>query len=458
MSSRLPIVLIHGYSDHGKSFQRWTTLLRDRGYDPTLIHIADYQTLTNEITIKDLAEGLDRALHDEARLKDEQPFDAIVHSTGMLVIRSWLVTYAHRRQRLKHLIGLAPATFGSPLAHKGRSWLGAIFKGNKTPGPDFMEAGNGVLDGLELASAFTWDLAHRDLIGDTTFYGPTKRTPYPFVFCGTNDYGGLRRLINEDGTDGTVRWAGCSLDTRKITLDFTRDPDIKTDRDRLQLGHAENLETMPVTLMPGLNHTTILSDPSPGLVDLVTRALEVESLADFEVWRRRAAKVHMKTAGEVDQWQQFVVRALDERGDPITDYNVQLFSVEQGKKTRVHRNFAIDVHAYREDSSLRCFHVKISDRDLQELPNLWAQVIASTGSTWVGYRSVHPDPLGQAETDEERGMVQIQLDLSRMIRKASPIKFFYPFTTTLIELRLDREPLPLTRPNKLFRFVPGSLS
>src|ERR1035441_4017414 len=49
-------------------------------------------------------------------------------------------------------------------AHKGRTWLGALLKGGKNPlGPDFLNAGDHVLEGLELGSTFTWDLAHLDL-------------------------------------------------------------------------------------------------------------------------------------------------------------------------------------------------------------------------------------------------------------------------------------------------------
>ncbi len=153
---RLPIVLVHGYSDMGASFRTWRDLLQARGYDATTIHIGNYVSLSNEVTIKDIAEGFDRALRERAGLKPDEPFDAIVHSTGMLVVREWLVAYASRNERLKHLVGLAPATFGSPMAHKGRSWLGAIFKGGKEPGPDFMEAGDLVLAGLELGSRYTW--------------------------------------------------------------------------------------------------------------------------------------------------------------------------------------------------------------------------------------------------------------------------------------------------------------
>ena len=118
---RNPIVLVHGYSDDGAAFKVWERILEQRGYDVAMVHACSYRSLTNEVTIKDIAEGFDRALQLRAGLDADEPFDAIVHSTGMLVIRAWLTAYAGRRDRLKHLIGLAPATFGSPLAHKGRS-------------------------------------------------------------------------------------------------------------------------------------------------------------------------------------------------------------------------------------------------------------------------------------------------------------------------------------------------
>src|SRR5256885_9746267 len=118
MTEHYPVVLIHGYSDEGKSFAPWKAFLESKDYTTQEISVANYESLTNEVTIKDVAEGFDRALRTQAHLSAEQPFSAIVHSTGMLVIRSWLTTYESRRGRLKHLVALAPATFGSPLAHK----------------------------------------------------------------------------------------------------------------------------------------------------------------------------------------------------------------------------------------------------------------------------------------------------------------------------------------------------
>ena len=146
------IVLIHGYSDQGKSFRTWSEkLCGDPARDVKTIGIGNYQSLTDEVTIKDLADGLDRALQHRFQ-NDEQEFDAIVHSTGMLVLREWFVRDRRRLKRLKHLVAIAPATFGSPLARQGRSWLGAVFKGQHHLGPDFLAAGDAILDGLELAS------------------------------------------------------------------------------------------------------------------------------------------------------------------------------------------------------------------------------------------------------------------------------------------------------------------
>jgi hypothetical protein len=163
------------------------------------------------------------------------------------------------------------------LAHKGRSWIGAIFKGNKDFGPDFMEAGDGVLDGLELGSRFTWDLAHIDLVGEDTFYGPTKKTPFAFVLCGNKPYGGLRRLVSEEGSDGTVRWAGCPLNTRKILLDLTRHED---DKPRIELAPWRNMD-IPLIFVDKLNHGSILSDPTEPLLQLIDEALQVSNQAAF---------------------------------------------------------------------------------------------------------------------------------------------------------------------------------
>jgi pimeloyl-ACP methyl ester carboxylesterase len=448
---RNPVVLIHGYSDDATVFKSWERILERRAYDVATIHTCSYRSLTNEVTIKDIAEGFDRALRIRAGLSEDQPFDAIVHSTGMLVIRSWLTAYAGRRDRLKHLIGLAPATFGSPLAHKGRSWLGALFKGNRHLGPDFMEAGDRILDELELASRFSWELAHLDLLGEETFYGPTRRTPYVFVFCGNESYSGLRQLVAEPGSDGTVRWAACPLNTRKIILDLTHDPAREGSERRISVADWKNTD-IPLIPIDGKSHETILSDPGDELAELVDSALQVSSAPTFAQWIEDATKRTQRARAKMEEWQQFVVRVTDERGDPIPDYNIQLFrhGATGGSDSGIHQ-FDVDVHTYRGDPSLRCFHVRLADLDYKKLSNLWVRVIASSGSQLVGYQGFGSEKSPEIPVRGEGGKWDAALDISSLADDTG-IRFFYPFTTTLIELKLNREPLPLTGKNEVCWF------
>jgi pimeloyl-ACP methyl ester carboxylesterase len=437
-----PLVLVHGYSDSAGAFRQWESLLTARGRDVTAIHAASYRSLTNEVTIRDIAEGFDRALAIRAGLDGDEPFDAIVHSTGMLVVRAWLTGFAGRRDRLKHLVCLAPATFGSPLAHKGRSWLGALFKGEKRLGPDFLEAGDRILDGLELASRFSWDLAHEDLLGEETFYGPTKKTPFVFVFCGAAGYSGIRKLIEEPGTDGVVRWAGCALNTRKIILDLTV---AAGDSRQIRIADWKNVD-IPMVPVKGRNHGSIVSDPGTELVEMVESALDVSSAAGYAAWHAVAARRTRDTRSGMRRWQQFIIRALDERGDPITDYNVQLYTVSaRGRELEV-REFDLDVHTYREDASLRCFHVDLDAIEPERLENLWLKVMASSGSELVGYHGTIVD-----SSDGDEGKWSGEMDLSPLVDDEG-VKFFYPFTTTLVELRLNREPMPLEGVNRLCWF------
>ncbi|MEO6046520.1 MAG: hypothetical protein ABIQ57_03505 [Candidatus Kapaibacterium sp.] len=457
------LILIHGYSDHGESFNTWRDLLGKDGYDLSAIHTCNYQTLTNEVTLRDIAEGFDRALSVEVGLEPDEEFDVIVHSTGMLVIRAWLATYAGRRRRLNHLIALAPATFGSPLAHKGRSWLGAIFKGNKILGPDFLEAGDCILDGLELGGKFTWDLAHIDLLGEKQCYGPDADTPYVFIFCGLNPYGGLARFVSDPGTDGTVRWAGCPLNTRKIVVDLTkRRADRKDDIDmpgRIWATPWSNID-IPLVPIKDRDHGSILADPPPELVSMVRSALAVSTRDEWDAWHSMDVVRHavntLVPGNGVGQWQQFVVRATDERGDPITDYYLELGYLKNGEFEKIEA-FDADVHVYSSDKSFRCFYMDLNGFDKEDHHDRWLRVVASSGTKLVGYYGEGSDKLMTNGTVNSDGTwdAQIKLPPGIPVRGNDGLEIdpFYPFTTTLVELRLDREPLPLTGKNLVVNFL-----
>lgn len=443
-----PILLVHGYSDQGASFLPWKAALVAMGCDEAQVHILEYRSLTNEVTIKDLAEGFDRALRTLPGFDATTEFDAIVHSTGMLVLRSWLSTrVGNRAGRLKHLVALAPATHGSPLARTGRGFLGAVFKGSRVVGPDFMEAGDAILDGLELASRFTWDLTHADLLCDRPVFRSGEDSPWVFILCGDRAYDGLRRAVNDPGSDGTVRWAGCSLDTQKITIDLSRDgaeAAARAGRIGATNTAARDALPMPVHLVEGLNHATIVSDPTDALRDLVWRALHVGTRLEFDAWRSAAAQATAAAHARTRKWQQFIVRVMDERDDPVTDWFLELFTRNGPLRERV--EFDMNVQPYSADTSRRCFHVCLCDLTDQfpggQVPDLHMRLIASSGSELVGYHGLNSERVDAALGAMNRdGIWDAEINLPMTFGEAG-MPLFQPFTTTFVEIRINRDPMP----------------
>ena len=446
-----PLLVIHGYSDRGQSFVPLANALQKKGVKVEDINIASWISLSNEVTVKDVGEALERALRDpglNGRLADRE-FDAIVHSTGMLVIRSWLAgNPSVRVPLLKHLIGLAPATFGSPLAAQGRSVLGAIFKGNKDLGPDFLAAGDQILDALELGSRFTWDLAEEDLLGKTIYYGFDNKTPYVFVFCGTKPYAGIRKLVDKPGTDGTVRWAGVALDTVKFTFDLRRGPGAPSGAARL-VSNTGGRARLPIPFWPvkDRTHGSIVSETPDEVVDLIVRALGVNDAKSFDDWCGRATSA---TAGALKElqdegkvFQQFIVHARDQRGDPITDFHLDIEGLSNGKVCDAWGDDNLELHAYSTDKSYRCYHVCLSNLNKAGADTLRIQIIASSGSEWVAYHGVGsevlPDVNGPVKEDGKWDAV-INIPI---VPKSGDPTVFAPFTTTLVEIILERDPLPL---------------
>jgi hypothetical protein len=481
-----PLVLIHGYSATEKAFGPLRKALAERGIVPTEINTCNYVSLNNEITIKDIAEGLERAFRCHQILNDDnQPFDAIVHSTGMLVLRSWLTNAGlpseknHRLKRVKHLVGLAPATWGSPQAHKGRTWLGALVKGNRQLGPDFLNAGDKVLEGLELGSVLTWDLAHTDLLGLTPYYDNTPDTPYVAVFIGNMPYDGLSSVANDPGTDGTVRWSGAGLNTRKITIDLTRNPhDAKgnnTDRATISEWADKRLD-VPIIAVDGRNHSSLISDPDSEMVGYIFDFLKVGDAGgkSFDDWLAGARQygengkkkmlvnpgtgasgivgeaktlldhfIGHEVGHEMEGWQQFVVHARDERGDGVTDYMIEVLTKE-GDTWTPFKEMYTDVHAYGPDPSFRCFHIRLPRGILAGAVPLQVRIHASTGTELMTYQGYGDTEQRLTATSEP-----VQLDLEAMNKPGSSL--FHPFTTTLIEVILNREPLPFDSVSRILQ-------
>ena len=231
------LLIVHGYSDGSTSFTALGDFLVKQGvYSHADVFYLDYSSMDDQATFHDFADKLDT---DHRLRLNGQRVDVVCHSTGSLVVRAWLALHAERNRRRKldeacpidRLLCFAPANFGSDLAGLGQSFLGkfrtTFFNSNSHKG-DFLESGKEVLRGLEPASPFQWDLSFNyDLHGRRSYFREKRKESqrcYPFVFAAGEAYGGVEaKLVKQRGalgTDGTVRIAGTSLNTRACSLDF----------------------------------------------------------------------------------------------------------------------------------------------------------------------------------------------------------------------------------------------
>ncbi len=198
-----------------------------------------------------------------------------------------------------------------------------------------------------------------------------------------------------------------------------------------------------------------MSEPEKPLTGLVLQALGVESRAEFDAWQRAAHAATDATRAAMGEWQQFVVRMQDERGDPIRDFQVELFTRGDSDDRRV-LDFDVDVHAYRADPSLRCFHVshdRLRKGWGERVPDLWVRLIASSGTELVGYHGVSSERIRADGTGMNReGAWDAEIAPPKTFGDHG-VKLFHPFTTTFVEVTLNRDPITFDEdPNRVRGF------
>jgi len=442
-----PIVIIHGWSDRSESFGA----LRDyvgslSGGNLYQINLADYVSMDDEVRFDDLVVGMARAWKDAGL--PVQPFsvDAIVHSTGGLVVRDWLsALYAPGRSPIKRLLMLAPANFGSPLAHKGRSFIGRVIKGFTSE--KLFQTGTHILKGLELGSSYSWSLAMRDR------FSPRNHFSTGGVLCtvlvGNTGYSGIKSAANEDGSDGTVRVSTANLNCAMLEADFATDP-LKPK----VLSIRGSFGRTAFRVLHGDNHDTAAmkeGGPRDGSGrSLIARALTVKD-REFRAWCeqcRRDTEEITKLAAQKKWKEKFgfqntVVRVTDDSGAAVPDYFLEFYLDDQddGKgaySELFHRDVIRSVHAFADDPSYRSLMVDCTtlfakiDRD-QEYMNI--SLTASPDvkvNRYVGY---------QTFSDSDIGGIKLT--------RAMMAKTFVPHRTLLagITLRRVREP-------GVFRIIP----
>jgi len=157
-----PIILIHGYSAEspGSDLTSITQIYGDLphdlkdSYEVIEIDLSRYVSLNDSVSVQDIAFALDRVLNELHADLLKSGFHVIIHSTGALVIRTWVQLFSPKPSPLCNLIYLAGANFGSGWASIGQ---GQIARWGRFVFERGAQRGVKVLQALELGSGDTVD-------------------------------------------------------------------------------------------------------------------------------------------------------------------------------------------------------------------------------------------------------------------------------------------------------------
>jgi pimeloyl-ACP methyl ester carboxylesterase len=421
----MPIVIIHGWSDTSDSFVSLRDYLAEElDQKPVVLHLADWISMDDGVSIEDVAAAMDKAWTSLGLPKTARSVDVVVHSTGALVLRAWL-----RRRRFTrancpvHRVGmLAPANFGSPLAHQGRSIGGRIAKGWN----NWFETGTHVLKALEMGSPYTWKLAEDDLLGANPLWGPGGILAT--VLVGDTGYSGIRSFVNRDGGDGTVLISTAALDCARVTLDYSQNP----------LHPSATVHAPPrmtaLGIVAGANHTTVHTDEDGR--KLLVKALTVTD-DTFERWHKHLAVANRQTRFAM---QNTVVRVRDDLGNRVDDYLIEFTRGRDQSGVSLaafQKKVLSDVHTYKDDPSYRslvldceAFDTWLGQRDALHVsitahPVFIQPQAGQPAERKVGYRTLNQEDIGEIVVPYE-----------------SLPNIVFPHRTLLVDIVLHREQAP----------------
>lgn len=361
-----PIVILHGWSDQAKSFDRLGRLMREQLHRQVEeIFLVDWLSLDDEVTYADLSEALQRAWKAKGLPTAPQSVDVVIHSTGALVIRDWMTRfYEPEKNPVHRFLMLAPANFGSPLAHKGRAFYGRIIKGWRNG----LQNGDKILSGLELASDYTWELAEKDMLCRKYYYG-AKRVKAT-VLVGNQGYDGVRAAANEPGGDGTVRVSTANLNVNKMEIDLASD----TKKKRIKRCPVNAYHRIAFGIMDGETHGSIIAKAdetpnNPKTLEMITKALTVTE-DGWENWcrelddeRQTHSLIVQNSNVQKHEFVNIVTRVRDDIGNPVDDYFIEFFEGDPDKSafgSFFHRDALRSVHRHKENRCNRSLYLNLT--------------------------------------------------------------------------------------------------
>ena len=386
-TSKVVVVFVHGWSvTNTDTYGGLPVRLRQEataaGIDIQVkeIFLGRYISFRDEVRVSDISRAFRTAVTDKLSnvLKDGTRFVCITHSTGGPVIRDWWHRYYETVPKsgscpMSHLIMLAPANYGSALAHLGKerlsrmkSWFGGV------------EPGQGVLDWLELGSEAAWDLNLAWIRSDGSQI--SAKGVFPFVLTGqTIDrafYDNLNSYTGEMGSDGVVRVAAANLEGRFIKL-VQQAPKKKTGKkgvfetNNLEVEEFTEAPNTALRIIGGKSHSgsrigimrsvkkAQTDRKSQDTVDAILDCLKVRTKAQYQnLCQRFATQTNDVQEQEIlevetrflrsdalffhDKFSMVVFRVRDDEDYPITDFDLICTSGPESNPSHLPQGFLAD--------------------------------------------------------------------------------------------------------------------
>jgi hypothetical protein len=224
----------------------------------------------------------------------------------------------------------------------------------------------------------------------------------------------------------------------------------------------------PMIAVNQQNHGTIIASPRPEVVSLVHDFFGIMNEDAYDAWETRAlafgapSKAVMDTSDDLKDgagWQQLWIHMVDEHGDGVTDYNIQVFYGDDlsDSDDPAFPPVKVITDTYSSDNSYRCFYIHLTQEMLALKDNnkkMWLELIASSGSELIEYEAYTGsanDPLRMAiDVHDPTLNKPVKMDITELTEGGGSL--FYPYTTTLMEVFVEREPMPLNQVSNLFTF------
>lgn len=360
------VVFVHGWSvvdteTYGRLPEALAFRAAEHGLEIEIEHVwlGRYISFDDNVSVTDVTRAFDRALRDQ--IPDAEngiaDFSCITHSTGGPILREWLQRFYGPAQLskspLRHLVMLAPANHGSPLAALGKAKVGKIkawFSG--------VEPGQRVLDWLSLGSQEQIDLARSYLK-----YEPAKNDFFPFVLTGqTIDrkmYDFVNGYLAEAGSDGVVRVAGANLNYSMIKLvetEVVENVEHGPENIEVRLLEVERAleRPMPVPLgvIPGASHSgskkgimrSVISSKAKNKpqVEEILKCLKVETSDAFGTRAAELAELTNNAQASRHRYVMLVFVVNDDQGDPVRDFDLFLLGGDSHSPDKLTKGFFVD--------------------------------------------------------------------------------------------------------------------